>query len=189
MLYNRKEKIEKICLNCKKKFKLLPSRVKRRKFCSMECSNNYQLGKKRIGNYKSNSGSFKKGNKSWIKGKKTPFQAREKQRQAKLKNPVKYWLGKERPEMRKPLKDKSNWNEFRMQIMERTEYKSWRRKVFERDNYTCQNCGIKNGLGKSVRLNAHHIKRVKDNLDLIYDLDNGVTLCFDCHLWLDTIKF
>ena len=35
----------------------------------------------------------------WNKGKKTPKKTREKQRIAKLKNPVKYWEGKKRLSM------------------------------------------------------------------------------------------
>lgn len=34
--------------------------------------------------------------KAWNKGLKTPVKVKEKQRQAKLKNPVKYWQGKKR---------------------------------------------------------------------------------------------
>ncbi len=64
-----------------------------------------------------------------------------------------------------------------------TEYKNWRKTVFERDNYTCQNCGIKNckGLGKSISLNAHHIKSWTKFPELRYKVENGTTLCETCH--------
>ena len=52
----------------------------------------------------------------------------------------------------------------------------WRNAVYKRDDYTCQDCQIK---GK--RLNAHHIKGFKDYPELRFDLDNGITLCVDCH--------
>lgn len=62
-------------------------------------------------------------------------------------------------------------------------YREWRIKVFMKDNWTCQNCGIKNhlGLGKTIRLNAHHIKSWKLYPELRYAVDNGITLCEDCH--------
>ena len=36
---------------------------------------------------------------SWSKGKKLSEESKEKMRQAKLKNPVRYWQGKKRPEI------------------------------------------------------------------------------------------
>ncbi len=61
------------------------------------------------------------------------------------------------------------------------EYRDWRKSVFIRDHYTCQCCGSKNGNGKSIRFEAHHIKNWKDNPNERYDVDNGITLCLSCH--------
>lgn len=55
-------------------------------------------------------------------------------------------------------------------------YKEWRTKVFERDNFTCQWCRIHGG-----RLNADHIKPFSLFPELRYDINNGRTLCIDCH--------
>ena len=52
---------------------------------------------------------------------------------------------------------------------------SWRQKVLERDGGRCQNCG------GDERLEAHHIKPWATHPDLRGDLDNGITLCADCH--------
>lgn len=56
------------------------------------------------------------------------------------------------------------------------EYKSWRIAVFIRDSFTCQCCEKPRG-----KLNAHHIMRFRDNINLRTDIDNGVTLCEKCH--------
>lgn len=65
----------------------------------------------------------------------------------------------------------------------RIEYKNWRKEVFERDMYTCQLCMIFNhtGLGKSIRLNAHHLKSWTKYPELRYKASNGLTLCEECH--------
>lgn len=56
-------------------------------------------------------------------------------------------------------------------------YKDWRKAVFKRDNYTCRECGNH----QSGVLVAHHIKERKDYPELLLDVDNGLTLCKDCH--------
>lgn len=68
-------------------------------------------------------------------------------------------------------------------IRHRTEYSDWRNAVFNRDNYTCQCCGANNksGNGKSVYLHAHHLKNFADNPELRFDINNGITLCKECH--------
>ena len=56
-------------------------------------------------------------------------------------------------------------------------YKEWRKQVYERDNYTCQCCGEK-GHGNLV---AHHKNGYNWDKEHRTDVDNGVTLCEDCH--------
>lgn len=63
------------------------------------------------------------------------------------------------------------------------EWKNWRLKVFERDNWTCQNCGLK----KSGYLHPHHIKEREVYPELMFDIDNGITLCDICHMSLHKI--
>lgn len=61
-------------------------------------------------------------------------------------------------------------------LRHRFEYKNWRKDVYERDQYTCQCCGSIGG-----KLNAHHIYPFSIYKDLRYNIDNGITLCNNCH--------
>lgn len=54
-------------------------------------------------------------------------------------------------------------------------YVEWRRSVFERDGYSCVVCGV------GGRMNAHHIESYARVPEKRLDIDNGVTLCVDCH--------
>jgi len=56
-------------------------------------------------------------------------------------------------------------------------YKDWRIKVYKRDRFTCQmpRCKCKKGL------QAHHIRRWSAASILRYDVQNGITLCRNCH--------
>lgn len=88
----------------------------------------------------------------------------------------------------------SKINDLCRQIIE---YKQWRSSIFERDNWTCQTCNK-----RGCYLEAHHIKSIskiiKENniknlsdakkCNELWDVNNGVTLCLDCHKLTDNYK-
>lgn len=51
----------------------------------------------------------------------------------------------------------------------------WSDDVRQRDHYQCMNCD------SLVRIEAHHVKNKAQYPELMFDLDNGVSLCYDCH--------
>lgn len=115
-----------------------------------------------------------KGKKRLIKlfGKENPFYGKHHSEETKIKISLTKSGDKEFTGFKTPI--------YRI-VQVNPKWKEWRRKVFERDNWTCQDCG-----GKGY-LHPHHIVPVKDCLkmdfeELIFDVENGLTLCKDCHL-------
>lgn len=82
--------------------------------------------------------------------------------------------------------DNPRWKggvKYHRQERSTNEYINWRKSIYCRDLYTCQKCGAKNKKGNKIPviLNAHHIYNWNDFPDKRYDLNNGITLCRDCH--------
>lgn len=156
---------------------------------------------------------FKKGHKInigkkgyWTGRKRPPFSEGHKRRISKSmtgdKNPAKRpevkeinriaHLGKKassltrnkESEARKGIKH-WNWQGGKtsksMQIRNSKEYKLWRESVFRRDNYTCIWCGQVGGM-----IHADHIKPFSIYPELRFAIDNGRTLCLNCHKKTDT---
>lgn len=104
-------------------------------------------------------------------------------------------------------KNNSNYKDGNSNILSllrsSTQYKEWRNKIYKKDSYTCQEC-LSKGKGN---LEAHHkypiaiilseflkeydqFSPIKDKETLLrlatkykpfWDLDNGITLCKECH--------
>lgn len=53
---------------------------------------------------------------------------------------------------------------------------AWRNSILERDGFVCQSCNQHGG-----DLNAHHILPYSQHPDFRAAIDNGITLCEDCH--------
>lgn len=56
------------------------------------------------------------------------------------------------------------------------EYKVWKRAIKERDDFTCQCCEKRGG-----QLVSHHLDGYDHHPEKRLDLDNGITLCRECH--------
>jgi 5-methylcytosine-specific restriction endonuclease McrA len=61
-------------------------------------------------------------------------------------------------------------------------YIKWARRIKERDAFTCQLCGVRN-----MSLHSHHINSWDTFISERYSLDNGITLCKNCHERFHTI--
>ena len=73
-------------------------------------------------------------------------------------------------------KGKFPWEKTNQEIRNSKKCAEWRLSVFERDEYTCAICRKVGG-----RLNAHHIKPFSKFPNDRFDVDNGITLCEECH--------
>ena len=56
-------------------------------------------------------------------------------------------------------------------------WKYWRRETLIRDDYTCQICGLRD----TEIMDVDHIKPKKSFPELVFELNNLVTLCPNCH--------
>lgn len=180
------------CNNCKKHYIGLG-----KKYCSFECSNKatYYLKKKKMIHF---------GNKFWL-GRKHNETTKEKIRLSRVgkyngeENP--HWLGgKSKPKCIDCGVEKGSWygkrcigcnfkfcigenhpcwrggTSERRTLYHRKENIAWRIAVFKRDSYTCQVCRQIGG-----KLQADHIKAWSLYPELRLDIDNGRTLCIECH--------
>ena len=147
----------------------------------------------------------------WI-GRKHTEASKKKQSLAKLGKPGP-WAGKKRPSPSKETREKMSrahigrrhTPETRRQMSEArrgplgprwqgglvainliirksVEYKLWREAVFKRDGYAC----IWGGKAHGNKLHADHIKPFAFFPELRFAIDNGRTLCVECHKTTET---
>jgi hypothetical protein len=80
-------------------------------------------------------------------------------------------------------------------IRESLNYKNWVSSCMTRDNWTCRTCN-KRGIELqvhhlrplSILIKDNHIMTIQDalNCDNLWDINNGVSLCLECHKQTDT---
>ena len=89
-------------------------------------------------------------------------------------------------------------NQLIQSIRRLDEYEAWRRSVFLRDRFTCQQCGKRNGRKKiievhhqtslSILVRENNITSIDEALScpILWEVDNGLTLCKTCHQKTDS---
>lgn len=162
----KKTRKQSICLTCGKKF-THPYAYRESKYCCQKCWNNR--------NPKINIQCAYCGKSIWVfvsKIARTKYCSRKcyalDQRLRQKNENSHFWRGGKTKESQK--------------IRSMAQYNEWRIAVFTRDNYQCQSCGKRSGNGKKIILNAHHIVPFSENEALRFDVDNGITLCRECHI-------
>lgn len=178
------------CKVCGKEFKVYPSYIKRGRgiFCSKKCwgkwmslsrrGKNSPVWKDKIKRKCLNCGKEFKVYPSAIKHRVANFCSdkclKTSQRISRK--------GKNNPHWKDGISPEN------VRIRASIECRLWRETVFARDNWTCQgenhppNLPRRNGEGKKVYLEAHHIKSFAKYPELRFAIDNGLTLCRDCHI-------
>jgi predicted nucleic acid-binding Zn ribbon protein len=176
----RKIPIMKNCIVCGKLKIVKPYRLNTFRFCSPKCK----------GIFMKNSIPWNKGKKGlmptpWNKGISLPVAVKLKLSQiSKGKHFSPNTEFKKGHTMNKG--EKSYWwkggtTPINKLLRRSIEFKLWRESVFKRDDWTCQKCHIR---GKE--LHPHHIKSFALFPELRFAIDNGVTLCKNCHVLTDS---
>ena len=156
------------CENCEQQF--WRAGRKKYRFCSRKCTVEYMIGEKNPG-WKRTVSICKWCGEQYehlpsVKRRFCSHKCHEAHQQADpANNPV--WKGGITPEL----------NLARARMI----YKHWQKAVFERDNWECRQCGKHGG-----ELHAHHLYSFREFPHLRYNINNGHTLCPECHMKLNS---
>ena len=173
--------MNKICLKCKKEFSKPYTCSKKEwstsKYCSHSCANSINsLGNKGcIGRVPWNKGV------PGLIGKANPNYSRIEKicKQCGNQFIVKNYRKDEAEFCSRPCSYKfrdKGLTSINYRIRRSAEFKNWRELVFERDDWTCLKC-----LERGGSLHPHHIQNFSENEEIRFNIDNGATLCRECH--------
>jgi hypothetical protein len=197
----RISKVLKMCAHCKNDFYAPKCRDEIARYCSQKCSNEDPIKAKAKSDkfkimFSDRKGFYYKGykhseeakqkmsiNKIGISVNKKPDVFINCLRCGKEKRIIPAEIGRAKFCSRdccRIYNDKGKVSET-ARIRGSLEYKNWRLQVFGRDRYTCQWCFVKGGF-----LHADHIKPFFAHPELRFDINNGRTLCKECHKKTDT---
>ena len=184
--YKKKKSRSKIiqCKTCGKDMKVFLSRLLRGrgKYCSSKCFHIYLSKKIRTGKIIKCDYCEKLIYRSpwYLKNHKNNFCSRSCK--------ARYRADKLRGKLIPELSGKNHWNwkggitDERTRVWHSKEYQEWRKEVYEKDNYTCQKCGDSSG----NNLIPHHIESFADFPKLRFEINNGITLCENCHTYFNS---
>ncbi len=183
------------CKYCGKEEYVYPSR--NRKFCSRKCYAKWRSENIRGNNHPMWSGGQIKRNCILCKREFSFDRGDTKRRNGKLEKKfcsVKCKSIWQRENNWFKGENNPNWKggitPLNEEIRASHKNKMWIKSIFNRDDHTCQECGTRGGT-----LHAHHIKEfnkiIKENnienfedslyCKSLWNINNGVTLCKECH--------
>jgi hypothetical protein len=195
------------CNYCGNKFHKQPSNIELHNFCNLDCRNLYQKIHPEFNNFIKNCHKSGEESSHYIEFKSKILNICKECKNEFLHNPTRIRsfcsincrnnFQKENPDHNGFMKnchkignESPNWkggiNRFSKKDLELKENQKallsiWRKEIYKKDDYTCQICNSRSRKGYKPILNAHHIKSFKDYPELRFDINNGVTLCVQCH--------
>ena len=118
---------------------------------------------------KPNSGRFKKGLSNWI-GRKHSAETKKKIGDVQRGR-------KQTPDSVEKRRQKHIGQRRKSTRHASRRYWEWKDSVKERDGWKCNHCGCDD----KKKLHAHHVVAWEKNEELRFDVNNGLTLCKNCH--------
>lgn len=163
-IYHPRSEAGKLAMTIKMSGERNPSKkpAVRKKISEKKKGNNGRLGMPHLEETKQKISNAHKGQKKPWAGKFLTEEGRKRIIEAISGTKNKNWKG--------------GITSLQEKIRNSAEYKNWRRLVFKRDDYTCVWCRKKGGY-----LEADHIKQFAFFPELRFAVDNGRTLCKECH--------